>query len=186
VIPDVRQCLTIDLKVSGDLVYVVGNTRNELGGSEYYDHLGYVGLNVPVVDAEAFAVCYGRMAEAIRQGLLASCHGVYRGGLGVHLPLVAMGGGLGLTVDLAKVPAEGVDRDDMLLFSESAGRFIVSVAPANRAAFETLFGGMPMACVGTVTDTPELKITGIDGSGLATLTVDEMRAVWNGPFGDLI
>jgi phosphoribosylformylglycinamidine synthase II len=186
VIPDVRQCLTMDLKAAGDFVYIVGTTKNELGGSEYYAHLGYVGLNVPVVDADGFAACYARMAEAIRRELLASCHGVYRGGLGVHLGLVAMGGGLGLSVELAKVPAEGVDRDDTLLFSESAGRFIVSVAPENKEAFETLVAGMPAACVGRVTDMPQLKISGIDGSGLATLTVDEMKAAWNGPFGDLI
>ena len=186
VVPDVRQCLTMDLKAAGDLVYVVGTTKNELGGSEYYAHLGVVGLNVPVVDADAFAACYARMAEAIRRELLASCHGVYRGGLGVHLPLVAMGGCLGLTVELARVPAEGVDRNDTLLFSESAGRFIVSVAPENKQAFETLLAGMPAACVGRVTDTPQLKISGLDGRGLATLTVDEMKAAWNGPFGDLI
>jgi len=186
VIPDARQCQTMDLKVPGDLAYIVGTTQNELGGSEYYATLSKVGLNVPQVDADAFAACYGRMAQAIRQGLLASCHGVYRGGLGVHLPMVAMGGGLGLTVDLARVPANGVDRDDTLLFSESAGRFIVSVAPTNKTAFENLFEGMPVACVGTVTEVPELTITGMDGSALATLTVKEMKAAWKGPFGDLI
>ena len=186
VIQDVGQCLTMDAKVPGDRVWVVGITKNELGGSEYYEHLGHVGLNVPTVDPDGFATCYRAMAEAVKKGLLASCHGIYRGGLAVHLGLVAMGGDLGLTVDLTQVPSEGVDREDTLLFSESAGRFIVTVVPDNQDALATLLAGQPAACVGEVTETPQLKITGFDGKCLAALSVDEMKSAWKGPFGDLI
>ena len=186
VIADVGQCLSMEAKVPGDRVWVIGITKNELGGSEYYEHLGDVGLNVPVVDADGFGACYGLMAQAIQRGLLASCHGVYRGGLGVHLALVAMGGEMGLTVDLAKVPAQGIDRDDTLLFSESAGRFIVTVAPDNQDAFAALFAGQPAACVGTVTQTPQLSISAMHGKRLADLTIDRIKAAWKGPFGDLI
>jgi phosphoribosylformylglycinamidine synthase len=186
VIEDVSQCLTMDAKVPGDRVYVVGITKNELGGSEYYDHLGYLGLNVPKVDSGGFSACYRAMREAVEKGLLASCHGVYRGGLAVHLGLVAMGGDLGLEVDLVKVPSEGVDRDDTLLFSESTGRFIVTVAPDKQDAFEALFVGQPIGNVGRVTEMPELKITGLDGQCLAALTVERMKSAWKGPFGDLI
>jgi phosphoribosylformylglycinamidine synthase len=97
-----------------------------------------------------------------------------------------MGGELGLTVDLAKVPSEGVDRDDTLLFSESAGRFIVTVAPDNQDAFAALFTGQPAACVGEVTETPQLKIAGINGNCIAALTVEQMKSAWKRPFGDLI
>jgi phosphoribosylformylglycinamidine synthase len=186
VIGDVGQCLTMDAKAPGDRVYVVGTTRNELGGSEYYEHLGHVGLNVPAVDPDGFISCYRVMAEAVKKGLLASCHGIYRGGLAVHLGLVAMGGELGMTVDLNRVPSVDVDRDDTLLFSESAGRFIVTVAPDHQEAFESLFAGLPAACVGQVVETPNLKITGIHGKCLANLAVERMKAAWKGPFGDLI
>ena len=81
---------------------------------------------------------YGTLHQAVCQGLAASVHGIYRGGLGVHLAMMAMGGGLGLDADLAAVPSEDVGRDDVLLFSESAGRFIVSIDPANQEAFESL------------------------------------------------
>ena len=186
VIEDVGQCLTMDSKVPGDRVWVVGMTKNELGGSEYYEQLGHVGLHVPVVDPDGFATRYRMMAQAIQKGLLASCHGIYRGGLAVHLALVAMGGELGLTVDLAQVPSEGLDREDTLLFSESAGRFVVTVAPDNQAAVEALFTGQPAACVGQVTETPQLKINGLDGKCLASLSIDQMKSAWKGPFGDLI
>jgi phosphoribosylformylglycinamidine synthase subunit PurSL len=186
VIADVSRCRTMDAKVPGDRVWVVGVTKNELGGSEYYAHGGHVGLNVPEVDADAFAACYRAMAEAIRKGLPASCHGIYRGGLGVHLAMVAMGGELGLAVDLAKVPAAGVERNDTLLFSESAGRFIVTLAPDHEEAFRALFADLPAACVGEVTVAPQLTITGLDGKCLAQLPVDGMKSAWKRPFGDLI
>jgi phosphoribosylformylglycinamidine (FGAM) synthase-like enzyme len=186
VLDDVRQCLTLDAKVPGDRVYIIGTTRNELGGSEYYEHLGHLGLNVPKVGAGGFSDCYRAMAGAVKKGLLASCHGIYRGGLAIHLALVAMGGELGLAVDLGKVVSEGIDRDDTLLFSESAGRFIVTVAPDNQAAFEAVLAGHPVSCVGQVTEAPQLKITGLDGSCLAALTVEQMKSAWKGPFGDLI
>jgi len=186
VMDDVCRCVTMDAKVPGDSVYVVGLTRDELGGSEYYELFGYIGLHVPRVEAGAFESRYRAVAKAIGQGLLASCHGIYRGGLAVHMALVAMGGELGLEVDLGKVPVQGIDREDTLLFSESAGRFIVTVAPENRAAFKELLAGQPMACVGRVTEAPELTINGLDGLRLASLTVEEMKAAWKGPFGDLI
>ncbi len=186
VIDDVARCLTLDAKIPGDRVYIVGLTRNELGGSEYYEHLGHLGLNVPQVDTDAFIGGYRAMADAISKGLVASCHGIYRGGLAVHLAQVAMAGELGLSVNLRQVPTEGIDRVDTLLFSESAGRFIVTVAPDNQAAFDTLLAGHPAACVGEVTDKPQLTITGLDGTCLATLAVEAMKAAWKGPFGDLI
>ena len=106
-IPKVTACVSMDVKVPGDLVYVLGQTRNELGASEYYEQLGYVGTRVPRVDTETSRKLYCALSPAIASGLVASAHGIYRGGLGVHLAMVAMGGNLGLDVDLAKCPVPG-------------------------------------------------------------------------------
>ena len=92
----------MDVKCAGDRVYILGETQNELGGSEYYDLFGYIGKNVPQVDTEKFLPAYNALFAAIRQGLVASAHGIYRGGLGVHLAMIAMGGNLGLDIDLSK------------------------------------------------------------------------------------
>jgi phosphoribosylformylglycinamidine (FGAM) synthase-like enzyme len=126
----------IPLLSGKDSMYVDGHLPGRYGETHKVSALETL---VPkVVDPEGFCHCYRPLAGAVKKGLLASCHGIYRGGLAVHLALVAMGGELGLTVDLAKVPSEGVDRDDTLLFSESAGRFIVTVVPDNQAAFEAV------------------------------------------------
>jgi len=186
VVPDINRCVTMDIKMPGDLVYVIGVTRNELGGSEYYAHLGYTGLNVPRVRSSEFILLYRALAAAISQDLVASVHGVYAGGLGVHLALIAMGGGLGMSVDLSRVPAGGAVRTDQVLFSESAGRFLVSIDPARRSAFEALFDGLPVAVVGQVEEKPDLLIRGMDGDPVVDIPVQRLKASWKKTFGDLI
>jgi phosphoribosylformylglycinamidine synthase len=185
-VADVAGCATMDSKMAGDLVYVVGDTRNELGGSEYYALLGYVGLNVPRIRSAEFIPRYRAVNGVVAHGLVASAHGVYRGGLGVHLALVAMGGNLGMHVDLRKIPAESASRSDILLFSESPGRFVVTVDPRRRSEFEAAFSGMPCACIGTVTADPLLRVEGLTGEVLMSLAVSDLKAAWKAPFGDLI
>lgn len=186
VIGDVNRCVTLDPKMVDDLVYVIGTTRNELGGSEYYDLFGYVGSQVPQVRQERFMRRYKAMNRAIVDGLVASAHGIYRGGLGVHLAMKAMAGQVGLDVELAAVPAENMRRNDELLYSESAGRFIVTINPQHRQQFESLFKGLSAACIGRVTTDQRLKVRGIDGQTIIDLTVPALKSAWQKTFGDLI
>jgi phosphoribosylformylglycinamidine synthase len=186
VVEDIQKCVSMDVKCAGDLVYVLGDTRNELGASEYYDLFETIGRNVPQVDAKKFQSIYAAVHQAIQKELVASAHGVYRGGLGVHLALIAMGGNLGLDLDLGKALASTALRDDTLLFSESAGRLIITIAPDNRAAFEKLFENIPFVCVGTVTEIPVLNIKGQTGRALISLSVADLKAAWKRPFGSLI
>ena len=185
VIDNVEICMTPDAKVPGDRIYLIGMTRNELGASEYYDRFGKIGRNVPQVDPDAFLRTYRAIHEVIRRGLVASVHGVYRGGLGVHLATVAMAGELGLEVELARVPADGVDRDDTILFSESAGRFIVTIDPRHQDAFEKHFDELPRADIGTVTQAPILSITGLSGDPLLKIPVTDLKTAWKSTFAGL-
>ncbi len=185
VIADIERCVALDPKLAGDRVYVIGWTGDELGGSEYYDLFEAVGCNVPQVDPAAFLKSYRALHRAIQEQLVASVHGVYRGGLGVHLALTAMAGGIGLEVDLAAVPVRTPLRSDRLLYSESAGRFIVTVASERREAFESLFQGLPVACVGQVTASPVLNIRR-GGEPVLELTLPALKKAWQSTFGDLI
>jgi phosphoribosylformylglycinamidine synthase len=186
VIDDIAKCVTLDSKIPGDRIYILGTTRNELGGSEYYDGMGYTGRNVPQVLPQKFKALYELLSHAIDRDLVASVHGVYRGGMGVHLAMVAMGGNLGLTVNLARVPADRADRNDVLLFSESAGRFIVTIDPENKDAFEEIFRGHACGCIGSVTESPDFIIEGSDGRRLISMPVKELKRAWKKPFGDLV
>ena len=186
VIDDIRKCVTMDAKMPGDLVYILGITRNELGGSEYYDRFGSIGLNVPKVHAEEGISLYHALNKAIQEELVASAHGIYRGGLGVHLAFVAMGGCLGLRVDLNQVPVDEPLSNDRVLYSETSGRFIVTVAPENKGNLETLLKGCCFALVGDVTEERKLKINGVRGSGeIIAADIAALKQTWRKTFGAL-
>jgi phosphoribosylformylglycinamidine synthase II len=187
IVSDITRCVTLDPKASGDRIYILGPTRNELGGSEYYAHFGYVGLNVPQVFPEEFLPLYQALATAIESRLAASCHGIYSGGLAVHLALIAMAGNLGVRVDLSLLPIEDPLRDDQALFSESAGRFIVTVSNDHAQAFEKIMDGLPAACIGITTEESGcLEIRKGDADPLLRVSIDEMKTAWKKPFGALI
>jgi phosphoribosylformylglycinamidine synthase len=141
---------------------------------------------VPQVSPDTFISLYKALNDAIDKELVASAHGIYSGGIGIHLALVAMGGNLGMDVDLSLVPVDRVDRNDHILFSESPGRFIVTIAPENRKLFEKIFNGLDCACIGTVTGTSALTVKGIDNRTILTVPVADLKSSWKKPFGELI
>jgi phosphoribosylformylglycinamidine synthase len=134
---------------------------------------------------EQFAPVYKALGHAVGREIPASAHGIYRGGLGVHLALTAMGGNLGMEVDLANVPVDNIDRNDKILFSESAGRFIVSIDPQHKELFENIFKDLPCACVGKITGEPNFVVKGINSKIIISLSVNSLKAAWKEPFKDL-
>jgi phosphoribosylformylglycinamidine synthase subunit PurSL len=183
-IPDVRQAVTMDAKRPGDAVYVLGLTRSELGGSEYLAHWGFIGQGVPSVEPDAFLRMYETLEGAIRLGLLASCHDCSDGGLGVALAETALAGGLGLSVDLANVPRENVHRDDWLLFSESQGRFVVTVRPDKESAFERHMARCRLGRVGRVMEEPLLEVRGLKGPRVVHIPIQDLKEAWKRPLAN--
>ncbi|RLB30621.1 MAG: phosphoribosylformylglycinamidine synthase, partial [Deltaproteobacteria bacterium] len=186
VVEDTEKCVTMDAKFPGDLVYVIGKTRNELGGSECYQMMGEVGLNVPRIEVEKLWPLYLALHEAIKEGLVASAHAVGRGGLGVHLAMVAMGGELGMDIDLEKVPGAKLLSPARLLYSESGGRIVVTVNPKNKEAFETIFAHLPVAMVGKTTAQPTFRISNHDSSPIIEESIFALKEYWKKPFGNLV
>ncbi len=182
-IDDARKAVTMDAKRPGDLVYILGETLNELGGSEYYAMRGYIGNNVPKVDAEKAKELYRRLNKATEEGLIASCHDCSDGGLGVALAETAFAGMLGMEIDLGKVPAAGVDRDDLLLFSETQSRFIVTISPDKKKAFEKAFEGIAYGLVGEVTLASVFKTTGLSGREIIRADIRDLKEAWKRPLG---
>lgn len=180
-IPDVRQAVTMDAKKPGDLVYILGVTREELGGSEYLAWKGFIGNSVPKVRPADFIGYYRLLEKAMRLGLVASCHDCSDGGLAVALAETSFAGGLGIEAKMDRVIKEGVARDDFLLFSESQGRFVITVARENREAFERTLEGAPLALVGEVIEEPELRLWGLEGSIIVKEELDELKGAWKRP-----
>jgi len=186
VVEDVKACVTMDAKFPGDLVYVLGETKDELGGSEYYQLMEKIGLHVPKVDVNIVWPLYLALHRAIQKGLVCSAHAVGKGGLAVHLAMVAMAGELGMEIHIGKAPSRPGLSSAQLLYSESAGRFVVTVNPARKAQFEKLFGSMPIACIGEVTETRRFKVQRGKGEQIIDEDVPDLKKAWNSRFGMLI
>ena len=181
VIPDVRKCVTMDAKAHGDTVFVVGKTKDELGGSRFYAILGATGNNVPKVDAAAAKKTYQALSKAIDAGLVASCHDCSDGGLGVALAETAFAGDMGMDVDLLRVPAERLNKDAQVLFSESASRFVVTVAPENEKAFRQAMEGVDCESVGTIRTDDRFLVRGLNGSRVIDTIVGALKDSWQYP-----
>ena len=185
-VKDIGTCVTMEFKMPGDLIYVLGKTTDELGASEYYAVMNCTGVNVPQIDPEAAMPLYRALYRTIQDGVVASCHALGRGGLGVHIGLCAMGGNLGASIDLGCVPADQELSNTKVLYSESAGRFVVTVNPKKREAFEASMEGLDYGCIGTVRDDDLFLVVGVDGKEIIKEEIADLRTSWKEPFGDLV
>ena len=181
IIEDVGKAVSIDFKSDGDLVYVLGATKSEMGGSEYYAMEGFVGNTVPEVDASSALARYKALHNAMSKGLVSSCHDCSDGGLAVALAESAFAGGLGLEADLSKAPFEGVTKDYELLFSESASRFVVSVKPGKKEEFEKELEGTTFAEVGVVKKDGSFKLKGLRGTFVVDSSASGLKQAWQAP-----
>jgi phosphoribosylformylglycinamidine synthase len=177
IIDDVTRAVSMDVKRPGDLVYVLGDTHVEMGGSEFLALHGQLGFSVPRVDSRKARALYERLSDAIARGLVASCHDCSDGGLGVALAESAFAGGLGMNLDLRPM---GLENDVVALFSESQSRFVVTVAPENRAAFESAMQWSRVYPLGTVTADPAFIVTG-NGGQLMNVPIAELKEAWQKP-----
>jgi phosphoribosylformylglycinamidine synthase len=182
VMEDVSRAVSMDLKQAGDLIYLVGTTQNELGGSEYFRTCGFIGNRVPKVNPQRAKQLMDNLSAATGKRLVRACHDLSDGGLGVAIAEMAFAGGLGANVQLKSVPlGEPIARDDFILFSESNSRFLVEVAPENKDEFERTMQGTSFALIGEVTDSGILEIYGIKGRKIVALPINELKEAWQRP-----
>jgi phosphoribosylformylglycinamidine synthase len=180
-IKDVRKAVTMDAKRPQDLVYILGETRDELGGSEWFALHKAVGNNVPKVDAERAVKMYRALHKAMRAGLVASCHDCSDGGLAVALAETAFAGGLGMNVDLNCVPYRGKKRNDYILFSESASRFVVTIHPSAKAKFDKIMAGNSISEIGFISNDEMFRISGLNGRLIIEEKIGKLQAAWRKP-----
>jgi len=184
-IADSRKAVSMDVKQAGDHVYLLGATADELGGSEYYAQHNELGCQVPKVDAEQALLRYRTLNRAQEQQLVASCHDLSDGGLGVALAESAFAGGYGIQAELSFIDRCGDLREDTLLFSESQSRLLITVHESNRAAFEELFSGQSCRCIGRVIEEPILIINGLHGQTLIRVSLDNLKQAWQAPLREM-
>ena len=177
-VPDVRSAVSMDVKAPNNLIYVVGQTFKELGGSEYYRLKGHLGKTVPKVRSDQAVKTFEAITEAIDLGLVKACHDLSEGGLAVAAAEMAFAGEYGIELSLRKVPQQSLKRNDSALFSESNSRFLVEISEKSAEDFKALLNGKVYAEIGRVTKTPRLLIHGLKGEIVADVLIDDLRASW--------
>ena len=172
-IEDLAHVTTQDVKAAGDLVFVIGETKTEFGGSELQKLLnnGVISGKAPAIDLEVEATRQQSLLKAIKAGLVQSAHDVAEGGLAVAIAETTFGAnGLGVDVTLTGSATTA-------LFSESQSRFVVTVKEENAAAFVEIMKDAQK--IGVVTNDALVKING-DKGVLVEGTVEEFRSNWKG------
>jgi phosphoribosylformylglycinamidine synthase len=179
VMPDVSKAISMDVKSPGNLIYIIGMTKNELGGSHYYYTYGFVGNSVPKVDTETAKRTMDLLANATGKGLVRSCHDCSEGGIAVTAAEMSFAGGYGMELDLSQVPVEeGIARDDVILFAESNTRFVVEVEQQKQSEFEAAIEGASYGCVGKVVENDMFTVLSLSGEKVISEKITDLKEAW--------
>jgi len=177
ILRDVTKVVSMDVKTPGDLVYVVGETKNEMGGSEYLALRGQLGESVPKVDPKRARALYAALSKAIGEGLVVSCHDCSDGGLGVALAESAFAGGFGMQIDLKPL---NIESNVVAMFSESQSRFVVTVPRKHVAAFESTLDKLPHMRLGVVIPEELFRLKGQDDFD-DEISLADLKEAWQRP-----
>lgn len=174
-VPDIDGVVSSDFKKSGDIVYLLGETRDELGGTIFEKCTGRSYREVPKVDIPSARLLYAGLHEAIRRNLLASCHDCADGGAAVALVESAIGGRNGVRVDFGG--NKPTLSNEAILFSETPSRFVVSVSPDKTDEFEGQLASASCLRIGVVSAEREILFTK-SGKELIRLDLEESIKAW--------
>jgi phosphoribosylformylglycinamidine synthase II len=174
VIENYKYAITSNFKGKGNLIYLLGETKNELGGSEF-GKLFNIGGEVPSVNGELALSIFNKLSEGIKEGLFLSIHDISSGGLGVALSEMTFTNGIGCAINLSRVDSDL--REDIILFSESNSRFVIEVAEKNKKRIEELFKGAPYYLLGK-TGGNHMVVSNKNGK-IINQPVDKLFKVWD-------
>lgn len=127
-----RNHITNNIPKSGNSLFILGQTREELGGSEYFELIEHAEYGiVPKVNLSADKKNRSAVLDMIERGLIDFVHDCSKGGIGTALSELAIFGNIGIDVDLKNIP-NTCTRNDFLLFAESHSRFIIGTSNPDR------------------------------------------------------
>ncbi len=181
-IDDVGHAVTMDLKQPNNLIYLVGVTKAELGGSHFAFLHRATGGQVPQVNLELAPRIFTAVHAAIERQLVQSCHDLSEGGLAVAAAEMAFAGGWGIELDLAALRDDsGLESTAEMLFSESPTRFLLEVPGHASRELEAIFDGLPLVQLGEVTAKPQARVFDPNGKLVIDSPIAELKAVWLKP-----
>jgi len=186
VMDDIAKAVSMDLKKSGNPIYLVGLTNDETGGSQYFKMKGFIGNKVPKVDPIRGKKIMRALNKAMMNGSVRSCHDCSEGGLAVALAEMSFAGALGMSIHLGAYKRSEEQpslKSDALLFSESNTRFVVEIEDERK--FIRTMKGAPVWKLGYVRNDKAFKIFDADEKLIAAADTDKLKAAWQRPFAHL-
>ncbi|MFH1782955.1 MAG: phosphoribosylformylglycinamidine synthase subunit PurL [Candidatus Omnitrophota bacterium] len=181
VMEDVEKAISMDFKEDKSLIYIIGMTYDELGGSHYNMINGSVGNSVPKVDVKNGLKVFDRVFKATKLGLIRSCHDLSEGGIAVALAEMAFSGEKGVEVSLKEVPHEVTShktQDTSIMFSESNTRFIVEVKKEDKKRFEAIMKGISFGEIGVTTNKKDFKVSGVNSEKIISSDIYTLKEAW--------
>ncbi len=169
---------TMDFKHEGNYVVILSETKSEMGGSEYYEYIhNIVGGIVPQIDFIKEKKTLNVVKDIIRKGLVKAVHDISKGGVLIALAEMCISGGIGASIDCAKIPSYDL-RIDELLFSETHSRFIVEVERSLMDELLRIMKNFDIVCgvIGKVGG-DELEISNKDDK-LMSILISDLRDRW--------
>ena len=176
-IDDARKAVSADFKKSGSIIFMVGKTADEMGGSLLFRKFGGKGGEVPATDVKRLKDTSARLLKAMGRELVLSCHDCSDGGLAVAVAEMCISGQVGAELDLSAIEGDDVN---VKLFAESTSRWIAEVDGKDVEAFTEIMGDAAVP-IG-ITKDDVLKVKGTRMS----VPVEEMRAAWNDPIWNIM
>ena len=179
VVEDASHVHGSSLRRSDSVLFLVGNTEDEMGGSVYARVKGVKDCKVPQTDCAAnFAIYKQYYDKALTQGLVLSAHDLSEGGLAVAAAEMAFSGKGGITLNLDALPTVGGWKNNAVpCFGESTGRFLVEVDPDMADEFAAAMAGTPCARIGSATTDGKLTITA-GGATVLQAEIAELKNIW--------
>jgi len=188
IIDDIKKCISMYFKEPENLIYLLGETKNELGGSLFYKILKFRTTDVPKVNPITARKLMITVNRAIKQNLILSCHDCSEGGISVALGEMCFSGGLGAEINLNGVKVdkeiEKLKKQDknianlIILFSESNSRFIVEVKKENKEKFEKLMKKNVFCLIGRIKKHKKFIVKGLNNRIIINEDIDKLKSLW--------
>ena len=178
ILPEVSKCISSSFKEVGSSIYLIGETKQELGGSEYYALKGNMAGEVPKLDARSAASLYRAVNKATDQTFVMACHDISQGGMAVALAEMCFASSLGAEITLSKSPQEDFVSQ---LFSETNSRFLMEVRKGEEDKLEKVLKDLPHQKIGNVTE-GRFVVRDPAGKKIITLPTDQCYTAWRAPF----
>ncbi|MHB1869039.1 MAG: phosphoribosylformylglycinamidine synthase subunit PurL [Nitrososphaerales archaeon] len=181
IVPEISRSMSADFKKEGNSIYLIGETKPELGGSEYFGLKNVAGGEVPKLDPSSAAALYRTVNRATDQSYVRACHDISQGGLAVALAEMCFARGLGAEIVLKNETSDSHEKHVTDLFSESNSRFLLEVDRGEEDKFEKLVRGFPCTRLGSVAR-EKILVSDQSGKKLVNLSTKDCYEAWRSTF----